>query len=160
MSGCWRSRPTNCTGSWTSCGTCAARPPGGTREWRSPSTPGGASRSVSWSRPWRDALTRTAAAPGVPPYGLGVVSAGLTQEGQELAERPGVDDVVGGEPAALRRADAEPQVIEVPGGVRVGVDRELDTGVPGRPDVVGWQVESLGVGVDLNRCAGRGAGAE
>ncbi len=44
--------------------------------------------------------------------------------------------------------------------MRVGADRELHPGVPGRLDVVGRQVEPLGVGVDLQRSAGRRAGAE
>ena len=48
-SGSWPSKRTSCTGSSTSCGTCAAPRPGGTPGWRSRSTLAAASRSVNWS---------------------------------------------------------------------------------------------------------------
>src|SRR5882724_13579436 len=59
----------------------------------------------------------------------------LPEELQQFLQRPGVDHVVGGQPAALGGADAVGHVGQVPDRVRVGVDRELDAGVAGRLDV-------------------------
>jgi Beta-lactamase len=84
----------------------------------------------------------------------------LGQERAEPVQGPGVDHVVGGEPAALRGADAVRQVVQVGDGVGVAVDGELHPGVPGRADVVGRQVEPLRRGVDLQRRPGPRAGAE
>ena len=84
----------------------------------------------------------------------------LGQERAEPVQGPGVDHVVGGEPAALRGADTVRQVVQVGDGVGVTVDGELHPGVPGRADVVGRQVEPLRRGVDLQRRPGTRAGAE
>src|SRR6266704_6706491 len=82
----------------------------------------------------------------------------VAQELTQAVEGPGVDHVVGGEPAALRRSDTEPQDVQVADGVRVGVDGEPHAGVPGSLDVIRGQVESAWAGVDLQRGAGRRAG--
>src|SRR5215469_15527759 len=91
-----------------------------------------------------------------------VTSAGtvLAQKLLQLLQRPGVDDVVRGQPAALRGAHAVLHVLKVAERVRVGVDRELHARVPGLPDVVARQVEARGRGVDLERGAGARAGLE
>ena len=86
--------------------------------------------------------------------------AAVAQEFLQLGQRPGVDYVVGGQPAALRLADAVAQVGQVGGGVRVAVDGELHPGVPRRPDVLSGQVEPVRVGLHLQRGAGPGAGPE
>ena len=56
----------------------------------------------------------------------------FAQEPTELRQGPGVDDVVLGEPAALRRRHAEPHQGQVDRRMRVRVHRELRS-VPSRP---------------------------
>src|SRR5690606_30499383 len=85
---------------------------------------------------------------------------GLPQEGAEAVQRPGVDDVVGGEPAALGGADAVADVAVVADGVGVGVHGELHPEPPGAADQVGGQVQAVGERVDLQGGAGAGGAAE
>src|SRR5712691_8624072 len=98
--------------------------------------------------------------PANSPILTGDRSASLAQERAQRLQRPGVDHVVRGEPAALGGARAVRHVAEVRDGVRVAVDGELDPGVAGRAYVVRGQVEPLRRGVDLQRGAGARAGAE
>jgi hypothetical protein len=65
--------------------------------------------------------------------GLAVV---LAEEGAEAVQRPGVDHVAGGQPAALSRADPVRHVAQVRHRVRVAVDGELHARIPCRPDLV------------------------
>jgi len=81
-------------------------------------------------------------------------------EGAESGQGPGVDDVVGVEPAALGGADAVAQVVEVDGGVCVGVDGELHAVPFGPQDQLVRQVEAVREAVDLQRGAGTGGGGE
>src|ERR1039457_6451873 len=89
-----------------------------------------------------------------------LVLAAFAQEVLQLWQRPGVDHIVRGQPAALRCSDAIPQVVKVHDGVGVAVDGEPDPGVPGRADVIRWQVKPVRMGVDLQRGAGPDAGLE
>ena len=82
---------------------------------------------------WRFAGSRSGK--GVPPSGLEFHAEGPSRrpcrhgllvglkEGAQAGQGPGVDDVVGGEPAGLRGGDAEAQDVEVRGGVGVAGDR-------------------------------------
>lgn len=87
-------------------------------------------------------------------------SAALAQEVAQPVQRPGVDDVVAGEPAALRGADPVPHVLQVPGGVGVAVDRELHPEPLGPQDVVVLQVDPVAKGIDLARGTGARARLE
>jgi hypothetical protein len=68
--------------------------------------------------------------------------------------------VVCGQPAALGLTDAVREVAEVSGGVRVAVDGEHHPGIARGADVVGGQVQPVGVGVHLQGGAGARAGTE
>ena len=57
--------------------------------------------------------------------------AALPRPGQETSERPGVDDRVPPDPAPLRLADSPSRLIQFPGPVRVGGDREAHPAASG-----------------------------
>jgi hypothetical protein len=64
------------------------------------------------------------------------------QEGTEPAQRPGVDDLVGGAPAALGDADPVAQVVQLDDRVGVGVDGEPHA-VPAGAQAVAWFVADV-----------------
>src|SRR5947208_8962686 len=78
----------------------------------------------------------------------------LPEERLEPLPGPGVDHIVGGEPAALGSADAVAQAVKVDGRVRVAVDGELHAESLGAQDVFVAEVEAVGQRVDLQRGAG------
>lgn len=82
------------------------------------------------------------------------------EEPAQPGQRPCVDHVLGGQPAPLRGPHAVPHVVEVHGGVRVGVDGELHAVAAGAQDQLVVEVQPVGEATDLKRRAGPGGRLE
>ena len=79
---------------------------------------------------------------------------------QEPFRGPGVHDPVRVEAEVLGPGAAVDLEVELPGGVRVGVDGEQAADLDREPEQSGRRVASLGPGVDLDRDVVLGAGLE
>src|ERR1041384_4616716 len=72
----------------------------------------------------------------------------------DLAKREAVHDIILGQPAFARDADAEPQIPETLGAVRVGVDGAFNSFFLGARPPTPVEVEPFGRGVELDPGAG------
>src|SRR5262249_26317026 len=79
-------------------------------------------------------------------------------QGAELVQRPGVEDVGGGQPAAPGAGDAELHEAQLGGAVSVAADREVGAEPEGAASPGAVQVQPVRSGVELERTSNcRGA---
>src|SRR5262249_6002278 len=141
--------------------TCAATSTG--RCWTTSSGRWGTRRGsawCTWTTPRRSARRRPVTGGCATRCGADSALALGRHERPHLRQRPGGDDVVLGQPGPLSQANPEPQVSEVDGRVRVGVDGELHAVPLGPQDQLVGQVEPVRVAVYLHGGAGTRGGRE
>src|SRR5690606_13497957 len=135
---------------WVSAVCVAGGVGGGCREyaepWVSPVCVAGTRHPATAGPAWLDASAAWLDAPAGARCSTGAA-------GQQLVERAGVDDPVGAE-ARLRRAIGTVRLpLQLPRGVRIGVDGELAPHVDGDLEEAHRRVEPFGPAVDLHRGA-------